>query len=296
MIALAGAVARRAQAFFYDKVSVKRRGRVVADRFRTRDLEFLAYKQENACISFAEYNALKHHRDISAGAIHYSLGSNLRDDSLKAGEKKAQYYFKAMSLKSSSRVIEYGCGSLRIGGYFIRFLEPGGYYGLDVISGFYEIGTQVLGERLLREKQPQLAVINDDSIADAERFEADHVFSTAVCIHVHPDETRAYFGNLERLVAKPGARLFFNAAVADEPVRFRYDSWAWPLSFYKGALAQLNFVGASVSDEHEKDGHRVRYASLEFRRQARHSFRRTARTGLLGLGRMLGCLQRPQTG
>jgi len=269
---------------------------MVADRFRTRDLEFLAHKQENAGISFAEYNAHKHHRDISAGGSHYSLGANLRDDSVKTGEEKARYYFKAMSLKPGNRVIDYGCGSLRIGGHFIRFLEPGGYYGLDVISGFYEIGAQLIGERLVREKQPRLAVISDDSVADAERFEADHVFSAAVCVHVHPDETQAYFHNLERLVAKPGARLFFNAAVADEPIRFRYDSWAWPLSFYERALAKLDFVGASVGAEHEKEGHRVRYANLEFRRQARPSLRRTARTGLAGLGGVLGRLRLPRTG
>gem|GEM_PF-4060901 len=81
---------------------------MVADRFRTRDLEFLAHKQENAGISFAEYNAHKHHRDISAGGSHYSLGANLRDDSVKTGEEKARYYFKAMSLKPGNRVIDYG--------------------------------------------------------------------------------------------------------------------------------------------------------------------------------------------
>jgi hypothetical protein len=266
-------------------------GQVVADRFRKRDLEFLAHKQENAGISFAEYYAHKLHRGISAGARHYSLGPNLRDDSWKVGEEKARYYFRAMSLKSGDRVIDYGCGSLRIGRHFIRFLEPGGYYGLDVISGFYEIGTQLVGEGLVREKQPRLAVISDDSIADAERFEADHVFSGAVCVHVHPDETQAYFRNLDRLVTKPGARLFFNAAVADEPMRFRYDSWAWPLSFYEKALAKLEFVGASVGNEHEKEGHRVRYANLEFRRQAAPCLRRSARTGVAGLGTVLGRLR-----
>jgi hypothetical protein len=268
---------------------------VTADRFHKRDLEFLALKQENAGLSFAEYNAHKHHRDISAGGSHYSLGTNLRDESWKVGEDKARYYFRAMSLKPSDRVIDYGCGSLRIGGHFIRFLEPGGYYGLDVISGFYEMGTPLLGEPLIREKQPRLAVISDDTVMDAERFEADHVFSAAVCVHVHPDDTQAYFRNLERLVAKPGARLFFNAAVTDEPMRFRYDSWAWPLSFYEKALAKLDLVGASLSNEHEKEGHRVRYANLEFRRQEKPSLRPAARTGI-GLAGVLGRLGWPRKG
>src|SRR5262249_41100784 len=138
------------------------------------------------------------------------------------------------------KVVDYGCGSLRIGGHFIRFLDPDRYYGLDVTDGFFEMGRELIGHDLITQKRPRFAVIDVASLTDATAFGADIVLSSAVSYHVHPSETAIYYGNLQRLAAKPGARLFFDVSISDVPLRNK--SWCWPLDFYIQSLPELTFI------------------------------------------------------
>lgn len=220
------------------------------DAFAARDLAFQRYRVMHPYTSFAEYRTRAIAQGLASGKAHFSLGENLekageRQSFWTAGEAKAQQYFALMGLKPNHRVVDYGCGSLRVGAHFIRYLDPGCYLGLDVIGDFFEIGKRLAGSDLIDEKRPQFAVIDENAIASAVEFGADFVFSSAVCIHVHPNELPAYFGNLARITAKPGARLCFNVAVSPRPLRLRFDSWAWPLGFYRQSLRDLRFVRRS---------------------------------------------------
>jgi hypothetical protein len=244
------------------------------------DRNFQAFKARHGDVSFAEFCSRSVYKRVAAGRPHFSLGENLPEDFWQAGSVKAAYYIRKMALAPSHRVIEYGCGSLRIGGHFVRFLEPGNFYGFDVIDGFFEMGKKLIGADLLAAKRPRLAVIAPDAIADAAAFGADHIFSAAVCIHVHPDELQTYFANLTRLASRPGANVFFNVAVADAVVRIRPDSWAHPLSFYKTAMPELELVDVSLGKEHDKTGHTIRNAELHFRRPSPTSFGKTMRSGI----------------
>ncbi|MFL5240224.1 MAG: SAM-dependent methyltransferase [Rhizomicrobium sp.] len=221
----------------------------------SRDIAFDKYKKLHPSISFAQFRGQKIAAGLQAGKAHFSLGSNLRDASGKqqdfwtAGAAVAERYFKEMRLKPHHRVIDYGCGSLRVGAHFIRFLNPGCYFGVDVVPDFFNIGRALIGEELLSEKRPLLRVINPSTIAEAADFHADFVFSAAVCIHVHPDELTEYFEQLMRLTACPGAQLHINAALSDAPIRFRYESWAWPLKRYRTGLPELRLIQSPPGHE-----------------------------------------------
>jgi SAM-dependent methyltransferase len=207
-------------------------------------------------------------RVVRQGASHHSLGTNLGSgqEFWKAGASKAARYMRLASLRRSDRVVDYGCGSLRIGAHFIRFLDPGCFWGLDVTDGFYEIGKTEIGEPMLHEKSPRFGVIMDAEIAEAENFGADLVYSNAVCYQVHPEEQKTYFGNLARLARKPGCQLIFNCMLAEPSVHYSHRSWAWPLDTYKAALKDLDFVAGAQSGKVQKGKHLVRPAVLRFRR------------------------------
>ncbi len=249
------------------------------DRTHKWDAEFAAFKLEHPEATFAQYYASAAMKKISAGKAHSTLGGKLYDrsadgegekDFWEAGRKAFERYKRFFGLESSSKVVDYGCGSLRLGGHFIRFLEPDHYFGLDVTSDFFEIGKTLVGEDLLREKRPQLAPIGEDSVTRGAAFGADFVFSNAVSYHVHPDETAMYFGNLVKLMGKPGAGLFFDVKITEEPVRFRERGWAWPMEFYLKALQPLNFVklhGSKVERQNDaSNGELLKLGVLEFRR------------------------------
>ena len=55
-------------------------------------------------------------------------------------------------LKPQHVVVDYGCGSFRLGKALIQYLEPGHYWGLDVIDEFLESGMALLEPELKAEK------------------------------------------------------------------------------------------------------------------------------------------------
>lgn len=239
--------------------------------FEVRQAAYLRFKEKNPAATFAEFLTRTHFDGVSkgrlgdgAGAIEVALGSN--EAFWKSGEAHAGRLFAAFGLRPEHRVIEYGCGSLRLAAHFIRFLEPGNFLGLDVIDGYFELGKQALGPALPAEKRPRLEIISDASLAGARQFGADRIYSNLVCVHIHPDEIGAYFSNLVSLAHRGGARLIFNAEISETPVRYKFNCWAWPLDFYKENMRGLDLVRASIGRERIKEGYPVKPVEFEFRR------------------------------
>jgi hypothetical protein len=237
-----------------------------------RDQEFFEYRKRDPGMTFSRFFVEREARSVRAGGKHHSLGFNVRGANgetipfWEAAAYKANKVMRMASLKPRNRVIEYGCGSLRMGAHFIRYLDRNCFWGLDVVSDFYEMGLQLIGPDLLQQKSPRFAVIEELAIAAAEAFDADLVFSSAVCLHVHPDEAQTYFGNLSRLCRKPGAKLIFDTVLSDTTLRYSHRSWARPLEAIVAELADLDFVKVSRGKEHVKEEEKVTLAMLEFRR------------------------------
>ena len=170
---------------------------------------------------------------------------------------------------ASARVIDYGCGSLRLGVHFIEYLSSGNYMGLDVTRDFIDIGVALVGSDTIREKNAQLDSISEASIEAAAAFEADRVISNAVSYHVHPDELKTYYSNLVRMTVKRGSILLFDAKLSEAPLRYKMRGWAQPLEHFVSGLRPLVFVGVKrkteISDDRAKDAP-VHGAILEFRR------------------------------
>jgi SAM-dependent methyltransferase len=229
---------------------------------------FEEYFRKHPGGTYAEFWAETGLRTVRAGQAHATLGPRLKavPDWRQSGIGTYKLLVRYAGLTPESRVIDYGCGTFRVGIHMIEFLNQGHYQGLDVSRELLDVGMQMLGQELIREKLPTAAVIDAGVIAEAIRFKADCVFSIAVATHVHPREAGTYFTNLQRLTAQPGAVLLVAVAIADETPLGR--SLALPLSGYAEALWPLEFVNAHGEKQKIEDGHPVRLATLEFRRPA----------------------------
>jgi SAM-dependent methyltransferase len=236
--------------------------------YDSHDQAFLEEKKKNPKLTFAQYYTVGVAEMVKGGASHPTLGAKLNKypEWWEAGEKAFANLLRLFPIEPSSRVADYGCGSLRIGGHFIKHLDPGCYFGLDVISGFYEIGKGLVGEKLVKEKKPRFAVLSDKSVARAAKFAPDFVYSSAVSYHVHPDEAAAYYANLSKIAHKSGAVLFFDATVSDNHFRYRHRSWSWPMDFYLKSLGDMKFVRYIKSTEREEDGQKFSVGFMEFAR------------------------------
>lgn len=229
------------------------------------DQRFLDWRIANPGRSYAQYQTSRELISLQRGNDHATLGPKLRrfENWWEAGTETFARLQRLSSLRADDKVLDYGCGSLRIGGHFIRFLDPDRYFGLDVTGGFFEMGRDLIGAELMAQKRPRFGVIDEDSLADGAAYGADIVLSTAVSYHVHPTETPVYYGNLQRLAAKPGARLFFDVSISDAPLRNR--SWCWPLEFYVASLPELTFVKMD-GGLHRPEGANFSMGVLEFQR------------------------------
>jgi hypothetical protein len=183
-----------------------------------------------------------------AGAEHGTIGRNIagHDAWIKAGEAVFESYRKRMNITPQTRVADFGCGTLRVGVHFIRWLDAGCYWGLEPASGMTDLGKEMVGDEVLRDKRPQLTGTSPDALRQAAAFAPDLVISRAVATHIPPQEIETYTRSLVALTGKPGAQLTFDARVAAEPMTVPverqdggdYSMWAYldllrPLSLRK---------------------------------------------------------------
>ncbi len=241
------------------------------------DALFDAYKRDNPGTTFGNFYADWVLAKIRDGKPVNALGPKLRDR--KTGEKREfgtagitiyKSYAKRFGIEPHHKLVDYGCGSFMTGVHFIRALDAGNYFGLDVTPHFMEMGKDMIGRAVLGAKCPRSAVIGEQSLAAAVAFQADFVISNAVAYHVHPEDMDYYLNNLRRLCAKPGCTLVLDAMISRSPFRYKLSGWSWPLADFVQRLEPLVFLGAQgkkkVIEEKTMQTDERTYAFLPFRR------------------------------
>lgn len=241
----------------------------VNEAFERADQAFREFQTKNPKVSFGRYATEKQLEAIKRGSPHPTLGKKLKSnpDWLTAGKATFDGHVRRYNIKPNHKVADYGCGSLRLGAHFIRYLEPEHYFGIDVIMGFIEIGIEGLGEEVIREKKPMFRDFSTLREADAEKFDADLVYSTACVFQIHPNEQEEMFRNFEMIARKPGSRLIFDTMIADELVRYRNSAWAWPQDHYLKNLPDFELIEARPNGAREEAGHPMEWTWFTFQRK-----------------------------
>jgi hypothetical protein len=154
-------------------------------------------------------------------------------------------------LESSHCLLDIACGCLRGGIHFIRYLERGGYLGIDKEPRLIEIGIEEeLGRDVYADKAPQFVV---SSRFEFDRFSRRPHFAIAQSLFTHLTEAdiRLCLGNLRRFVGRDHQLFatFFegdssrNAPASHSHVPFQY-SRDEMLGFGRGAGWNAVYVGA----------------------------------------------------
>lgn len=104
-------------------------------------------------------------------------------------------YALACGLKEESKVLDVGCGSLRVGRHLILFLKPNKYTGLEPEREMVELGLKEppLCDELLRYKQPTF-IHNSEFELDNNRF--DFVLAHQVFHHCGEEQLKQFLTNL----------------------------------------------------------------------------------------------------
>ncbi|KAH7428645.1 hypothetical protein KP509_09G010200 [Ceratopteris richardii] len=113
------------------------------------------------------------------------------------GRDVFEFLAKAVSLKPSDNVLEVGCGTLRVGLHFIRFLLPAHYHCVerDVLSLMAAFRYELPSQGLLH-KRPVIVRGEDMNFESLGHKKYDLIYASAVFLHM-PD--KLVWTGLERL-------------------------------------------------------------------------------------------------
>ena len=172
------------------------------------DVRYRAWTRANPGKTYGDYYGARLSARLEKGGRHRTLGAVARRDGTdgaarrweqaefsKRGTSHRDWFF-SRGVEPNMRCVDYGCGSLRVGQHFIRRLDAGNWFGLDVVDRFWRDGLTLIEPGTLAEKRPAFAVIGPEGLAEAAARRPDLVYSTAVMQHVPPGELSLYVRNL----------------------------------------------------------------------------------------------------
>jgi len=169
-------------------------GAPMADYLRY-NRRYLEWRLAHPFGSFSDYYVLAETTRLDSGYVHPTLGRRPDPDD---GADVLQILI-SQGLAPRHRVVDYGCGSLRIGRHLIAYLEPDRYWGLDVTDRFFGEGLANVDPALLAARRPRLAVIGRASLREAAAARPDFVIVVAVLHHVPERQLGAVFRRIARL-------------------------------------------------------------------------------------------------
>jgi hypothetical protein len=187
---------------------------------------------------------------LDAGEAHETLGAKYKDpvDFAASGEAIVDF-LRGQGLDPRHRLVDYGCGSLRVGRHIMSYLDPGNYVGMDITDRFFSDGLTEIGKEAVEHARPTMRVISDSSIEEIAGMSPDWIFSTGVVIHVPPGDMQGFVDRLWSL-SRAGTRFVIRFRAAETGERRTGVSWFHSTEFVAGFFEAK---GANVELIHAPD-------------------------------------------
>ena len=119
---------------------------------------------------------------------------------------------RKFELKPTSTLHEFGCGQLRAGVHFIKYLNAKNYSANDASKGRLDTGlksaTKILGADELERKAPELIINQDNSFNWVNGKKFDFIWSGAVLPHMPTTDIQTFFDNLKKVMHEASQFLF----------------------------------------------------------------------------------------
>jgi SAM-dependent methyltransferase len=117
-------------------------------------------------------------------------------------------YLVEQGLQPSHYMLDVGCGSLRGGRHFIKYLEPGHYFGLDISDGLLNAGRAVIRREALEKKRPTLLRSDQFEFDRFERYGSfDVALAQSVFTHLPMNSVLLALLRIQHAL-RPGGRFF----------------------------------------------------------------------------------------
>jgi SAM-dependent methyltransferase len=210
--------------------------------------KFAAWLKQNPSGTFEQFYADSVVHALAGEKTHSSLGPCLKPRRLENVRRIVKAWL-ACGIRPDDDVVDYGCGTLRLGRLLIEFLEPDHYIGLDIDDRILEAGRSQLPSNLIALKRPVLEVISAESLRRTAARQPKWICSKGVLQHVPPTELDKLFENLSHFVLA-GATGLFVARTSPASERRSSKSWAYTLTDLQMPAARFGMELERVTTAH----------------------------------------------
>jgi cyclopropane fatty-acyl-phospholipid synthase-like methyltransferase len=111
-------------------------------------------------------------------------------------------YLLEQGLQPHHTLLDFGCGSLGAGVFFIEYLQEGKYTGVDISSGIISVANYVMREKHLEFKHPSVSVIADMTCTGMGNKKFDYIFAYSVLSHMPKEDVDELFMNIRKIMTE----------------------------------------------------------------------------------------------
>ncbi len=137
------------------------------------------------------------------------------------------------SLETHHRLLDIGCGTLRAGRHFIRYLDAGGYYGFDLSEEAINSAKCLVVDECLSNKSPNLYVNKrkDLKFTEYEDSQFDYLLAQSVFTHLMPNHIDECFANIGKVMG-PDSQFYFTYQDSKVFKQNGYKQFSYPYSYF----------------------------------------------------------------
>ncbi|MDH3659331.1 MAG: class I SAM-dependent methyltransferase [Alphaproteobacteria bacterium] len=154
-------------------------------------------------------------------------------------------------LKPEHRMLDIGCGTLRGGRHFIRYLDAGHYTGIDISKKVLAYGQELLVEEKLAEKRPKLVLNQEKRLRFSEFADQtfDYLLAQSVFTHLPPEYIEECFQHIRQIMGID-SRFFFTFYGSDEHCRRALKDFSQPWPFYQELAERHGYLIENKSEHY----------------------------------------------
>jgi SAM-dependent methyltransferase len=154
-------------------------------------------------------------------------------------------------LQPHHQMLDIGCGTLRGGRHFIRFLDAGHYTGTELSPRAIAHAEELVEREGLSDKRPSLLVIESGELKFSEfpGRQFDVILAQSVFTHLAPEHIEECIAHVGR-VMNEGSVFYFTYQPGDRPRRTGPRAFKYPFSFFEALAEQHGFELEDASDDY----------------------------------------------
>lgn len=177
------------------------------------------------------------------------------EDTFESQRQWQESLLKVQGLEPDDTLLDFGCGVLRGGIPFIKYLDEGNYYGADLSQKALMDGHRRIHENRLGHKQPTLIQNHDlsfDRISQAID-DADYMLFQSVWTHLPADRLKTCLDNMGKALADDGIILatIYSALYGEGPTHQRAGvDWAYSIDWITGELDDRGYMTEVIPVPH----------------------------------------------